>query len=325
MKLSLFLIILTIIPQTLTFNISPSFVVRNKSNLLVSLSTESNDGEVRLEDRDVPAAHAGLHNDLYGDGEVHGAESDLPPPPPPTLTEGRVWDYSMLLKGLEGSGGKVAAVYAISETKEEGWGNVGHVGITRNLAVSLRAHLNNDKTNPSSKFVRAVSFTYPQRTAMEELAGKWESNASLGPPSTRPDWATTVKDAAESGMTEGERKDFEQKKKKMRQAMADTTLIDEREKEETDPDVERIRMMRASGYLLPEDDDDEDFGDDWSAVIDQQTSETVESSSSPSTPETIASPFADGGGEAAGESPTPTSDGLEFNEKNVDQVLNEVR
>ena len=89
MKLSLFLIILTIIPQTLTFNISPSFVVRNKSNLLVSLSTESNDGEVRLEDRDVPAAHAGLHNDLYGDGEVHGAESDLPPPPlPPSLRAG---------------------------------------------------------------------------------------------------------------------------------------------------------------------------------------------------------------------------------------------
>lgn len=51
------------------------------------------------------------------------------------------------------------------------------VGLTRHLAVSLRAHVSNSEISKSCKMVRAVSFKYPQRSAMEEVKARWEGEA----------------------------------------------------------------------------------------------------------------------------------------------------
>lgn len=215
---------------------------------------------------------------------------DAPLPPPPTLTEKRVWDYNTLLKGLEGSSGDVTAVYCVSENgkKEDSWTTAHHVGVTRNLASSLRDHLKSEGIAPLCRNVRAVSFTYPQKSAMDELANSWATKANLAPSSSRPGWAT-------ADMVE----------------------------ESVDPDVERVRMMRASGYLVSEDDDDEDEDDDeddWSAVIEQKEEEAMEEEEEEEE-KIISSPFAEDD-----EVKSKSADGsLEFTEKNVDEVLNEVR
>eukprot|EP00520_Triparma_pacifica_P012596 CAMPEP_0118654936 /NCGR_PEP_ID=MMETSP0785-20121206/12655_1 /TAXON_ID=91992 /ORGANISM="Bolidomonas pacifica, Strain CCMP 1866" /LENGTH=379 /DNA_ID=CAMNT_0006547629 /DNA_START=130 /DNA_END=1266 /DNA_ORIENTATION=- len=252
------LIALTTIYVVSTFNISPTF--RRPSNLYSSSS--------------------------------HDAPLPPPLPPPPTLTEKRVWDYNTLLKGLEGSSGDVAAVYCVSENgnKEDSWKTAHHVGVTRNLASSLHEHLKSDEIAPLCRNVRAVSFTYPQKSAMDELANSWATKANLGPSSSRPAWATA----------------------------------DEVE-ESVDQEVERVRMMRASGYLVSDDDDDDgededDDEDDWSAFIEQKEEEALEEAVEKKE-ETISSPFAE---DKAVKSKS-ADDSLEFTEKNVDEVLNEVR
>ncbi|CAN0168489.1 unnamed protein product, partial [Ectocarpus sp. 12 AP-2014] len=89
--------------------------------------------EVRLEDRDVPQAHRGLHDFLYSNEEDHGA----------TASDGSVelfdgtqlYEVSTWLK--DNAESKHAAVYAVVGKDE----TVNFVGVGRNVALSLAAHL----------------------------------------------------------------------------------------------------------------------------------------------------------------------------------------
>mmetsp|Transcript_1726 Transcript_1726/g.3189 ORF Transcript_1726/g.3189 Transcript_1726/m.3189 type:complete len:472 (-) Transcript_1726:30-1445(-) len=289
-----------------------------------------------LEDRNVPTEHKGLP-DALGDGKAHGAagamsptevtdafkaQSALPPPPPPTLTEDRVLPYQVLLRGLEGGASKVAAVYAVYSSPSGSASTCCHVGVTRNLAVTLRSHVNSDKA-PKCKSVRAASFTYPQRTAMEEMKAKWIKDFEWDGASLEDGWVETPAAAAEAGMTEEERNEFESKKNKTRRAMADSTLVDEAE--EMDEAKRRLEMMKASGFLdsdddEDDDDDDDEFGenDDWPALIQEQTSENE---SSPSAP--VSSPFSSSPS-VSSSTDAPSGD-LELTVANVDSVLESVR
>ena len=157
-----------------------------------------------------------------------------------------------------------------------------------NLAVSLRSHLNEATTKDLCLHVTAVSFAYPQNSAMEELKSAWMERGGMVGEGGSGKWATTI--------------------------------------EEADPALERIKIMRASGYLVSEDDDDDDDDeDDWSAVIHDQTGETIverEVSEDKTSSGGIESPFAKG---EAKEGSNNSGSGLSFTAANVDEVLNEVR
>ncbi|GMH82822.1 hypothetical protein TL16_g09392 [Triparma laevis f. inornata] len=296
-----------------------------------------------------------MHDALYGDGEAHGSDpthgagltptevdaafeeqTKMPPPPPPTLTEDRTLPVQILLRGLEASEAKVAAVYAVYSGSDRS--TCEFVGLTRHLAVSLRAHVSNSEISKSCKMVRAVSFKYPQRSAMEEVKARWEGEAKdANAPSVNADtnlWATSQAAAASVGMTEEEKVEFENKKAKMRRAMADSSLVDEAEQADREAggvgnEAEmrrRVELMRASGYLVSEDDDDDDdddegFSDDWSKAINAQTKETVTSAPSAQ----IESPFEEKAPTTSATPPPTSTKDLAFTAENVDKVLEEIR
>jgi len=199
--------------------------------------------EIRLEDRNVPEGHKGLHDDLYGDGESH-TTPDLIQPPAPVLSETQLLPYQLCLASLEASSDtKVAAVYAVYSSKPSSLSDFAscvQVSLTRNLAVSLRTHLASPTVTQSCKFVRAVSFKYPQRAAMEEVMGRWSAQCE-----NLADWVTDLPAA--------DRAEHYAKKTKMRRAMADMTLYDD----------------------MDDDDDEDEFEDDWSNDIDAQTAATI--------------------------------------------------
>jgi Fe-S cluster biogenesis protein NfuA len=88
---------------------------------------------------------------------------------------------------------KVAAVYAILQnyTKNDrggvegsssdgGWEKVVHIGITKDLSTELTNYIkqkNSNETNEDGQkyHVRALSFSYPQKSIMEEIANTWRS------------------------------------------------------------------------------------------------------------------------------------------------------
>jgi len=84
--------------------------------------------------------------------------------------------------GLEqgGSGDPVAAVYAVLSTAHQrsgtGWDAVQYVGITRDLADTIRTHVH-EQDPQRVAHVRALSFTYPEPAAMQAVAAQWRDQA----------------------------------------------------------------------------------------------------------------------------------------------------
>lgn len=96
----------------------------------------------------------------------------------PTLNGKMVFPLKALAAGLEGH--NVAAVYAVlnSQYKRgagEGWEHCEYVGVTRDLGAALRSHSN--RGSSCVAHIRALSFAYPQRSAMEEFASRWRARA----------------------------------------------------------------------------------------------------------------------------------------------------
>jgi hypothetical protein len=99
----------------------------------------------------------------------NAAEAAAPTTPPPVLNGKMVLPFKVIQKGLEGHH-QVAAVYAFlsSEYKKgtKGWEHVVSVGTT----LDLESKLNDDL---DVAYVRALSFSFPQRDAMEDVARQW--------------------------------------------------------------------------------------------------------------------------------------------------------
>jgi hypothetical protein len=100
---------------------------------------------------------------------------------------------------------------------------------------------------------------------MEKLRDVWLKELGNVPPGNGDAsqmWASTVGEAARAAMSAAERNAYEEKKLKLRKAIADTRL--ELESEATDEtDTSRRRRLDAAVK-----------NDDWSSVIDSQTQET---------------------------------------------------
>lgn len=175
-----------------------------------------------IEHQNVPEAHRGLHDFLYNSDQEHNAKevnitSDLESIGTEVLPLETWRSHS--------ANTKVAGVYAVLDTV----GCTQYVGYSRNILLALNAHeaLNGSET---CAFVQVQIFKYPKRDEMEKLRDQWLSALDSIPPGNgeaSEQWAGTVGEAVRTAMSTAERNAYEEKKLKLRKAMADTALFNE--------------------------------------------------------------------------------------------------
>jgi predicted GIY-YIG superfamily endonuclease len=213
--------------------------------------------DVPIEHQNVPVEHRGLHDFLYSSPDEHDA-TDI------TATQELESNSNQVLP-LEAwcslsQNAKVAGVYAVLNNQQQ----TQYIGYSRNVLLSLNSHVAQNGTEACA-FVRVQTFKFPKRQDMEELREAWLSELDyipLGNGDESAMWASTVGEAAKATMSENERIAYEEKKLKLRKAMADTALVKELEVKDTSA-TETRRQIEAAVE-----------NDDWSAVIDGQTQET---------------------------------------------------
>jgi hypothetical protein len=194
-----------------------------------------------IEHQDVPIAHQGLHDFLYSSADEHGATlTPVVAPIVDRVTALDVWCDQV-------GSAKVAGVYAVFDADRR----MQYVNISRHVSLSLRGHqaqLGDDLC----AFVRVQPFGFPKREEMMAVQTAWiagNGTVPIGNQDTDGLWAKTTGDAAIAAMSPAERSAYEEKKLKLRKAMADSTL---------NQDLPAVAQ-----------------GDDWSSVIQTQTQDTL--------------------------------------------------
>lgn len=209
--------------------------------------------EQPIEHQNVPQAHQGLHNFLYPAADEHMA--DIPVVSASDKTLETNLELERWCNDVQNA--KVAGVYVVMN----GDRTPQFISYSRNVALSLKGHLA-QKGADLCAFVTVQSFTFPKRDAMEQLQDEWIA-ALPGPPPGNVDgtWASTVRDAATQVMSVTEREAYEEKKLKLRRAMADGSL--------------NLSALKAEGEVAQRQDLAMAMNDDnWSAVVREQTQET---------------------------------------------------
>jgi hypothetical protein len=208
-----------------------------------------------IEHQNVPQAHRGLHDFLYSSDDEHSAVA-LEAPTLEINTDNTIALEAWCAETAEA---KVAGVYAVLDGDRQ----TQYIGYSRNVTLSLKSHLTQHGAQTCA-FVKVQPFKFPKREEMEQLRDAWIAELPQ-PPSGNADtsgtWAGTVKDAACQTMSPAEREAYEEKKLKLRRAMADGTLHQETPQAQTD--AQRQQAIEAAVE-----------GDNWSAVIQEQTQET---------------------------------------------------
>ncbi|MEH1855344.1 MAG: GIY-YIG nuclease family protein [Nostoc sp.] len=210
-----------------------------------------------IEHQNVPINHRGLHEFLYSSEDEHAAlEVSITPELANNGTE--IIDLEDWSAATQNA--KIAGVYAVLDAERRSQ----YIGYSRNVLLSLNSHLRQNGKEKCA-FVRVQSFKFPKRQEMEDLRDTWIAELESTPPGNTTDgamWASTVGEATKAVMSEAERQAYEDKKLKLRKAMADTTLS--KELETTDASqAERQRQLEGAVK-----------NDDWSVIIDAQTQET---------------------------------------------------
>ena len=108
-----------------------------------------------------------------------------PAPPNIVLNGKRVLPYKIITGALKGGGtgktSKVPAVYAVLNSSyqrgTEGWEAVTFTGVAHDLAATLQSLKENDATELRVAHVRALSFSFPEPNAMQEVARQWRAQA----------------------------------------------------------------------------------------------------------------------------------------------------
>jgi hypothetical protein len=128
---------------------------------------------------------------------------------------------------------------------------------------SLKGHITQNGTQVCT-YIRVKTFKFPKRQEMEALKAAWISELSYTPAGNTGDgdtWASTIGEAAKATMTAAERNAYEEKKLKLRKAMADATLIDELTAPTDQSEIEIQRRQNLEAAVK---------NDDWSSVIESQ-------------------------------------------------------
>jgi hypothetical protein len=210
-----------------------------------------------IEHQNVPTNHRGLHDFLYSSNDEHAAiEVSITLELPNDSAE--IMPLEAWCAAAENA--KIAGVYAVLDTERR----TQYIGYSRNVSLSLNSHVTQNGQEKCA-FVRVQAFKFPKRQEMEDLRDAWIAELESTPPgnaSENPMWASTVGEAVKAVMSEVERQAYEEKKLKLRKAMADTTLSKDSETTNAS-EAERRRQLEASVK-----------NDDWSVIIDSQTQET---------------------------------------------------
>jgi hypothetical protein len=209
---------------------------------------------VPVEHQNVPVEHRGMHDFLYSSGDEHATTVTATP----ELNGAQVMPLEVWCKSFQNV--KVAAVYAVLDAER----CTQYVGYSRNVLLSLKGHVAQNGQETCA-FVRVQTFKFPKREEMEKLQDAWISELSSVPPGNgdaSESWASTVGEVALAAMSAAERNAYEEKKLKLRKAIADTTLSLELE---AINESDNSRLIKLDAAVK---------NDDWSSVIDSQTEET---------------------------------------------------
>ena len=205
-----------------------------------------------LEHQNVPVAHQGLHNFLYGSDNEHNAEMGAE-----IISDGTNIIEVSQWEQLTGNN-KVAGVYAVLDSDR----TYQYVGYSRDVLRSVKGHIA-QYGNRACTYIRVKTFKFPKRQAMEALKDEWIADLGYTPTGNAGTgtWAGTIREAAKATMTAEERNAYEEKKLKLRKAMADATLIDELNAQGNLSDDEAQRRQQLEAAVK---------NDDWSSVINSQ-------------------------------------------------------
>jgi hypothetical protein len=204
-----------------------------------------------IEHQNVPESHQGLHGFLYSSEDEHTA----------TVTTAANVDTTAQVMPLEewcnrAGNAKVVGVYAVSGRDRR----TRYVGYSRNVALSLKGHTAQLGADTCA-FVQVQIFKVPRRDVLEQQRDAWIAQLGYVPSGNAEAselWASTVGEAAIAAMSPAERQAYEEKKLKLRKAMADADLS--REVPNNQHEAERHQTLEAAVK-----------NDDWSAVIREQT------------------------------------------------------
>jgi Fe-S cluster biogenesis protein NfuA len=208
------------------------------------------------------------------------------------------------------------------DSSGEGWEHVENVGITKDLADVL----NSDETikQYNTAYVRALSFTYPQKSTMEDFAEGWRMKVQEAQ-QQRMKMMSNDDDLVGGGTIATIQRETQQ------QQMNVITVGDEYEFDEDDEDMDEdelddyLQMMAESRAAVSS-------SIDAAAplFVDATSSSSIDSAAATAASDddsNIISPF-----ESETSSSTPASNNnieqegpLELNKENVDKVLDEVR
>ena len=209
-----------------------------------------------LEHQNVPVAHQGLHSFLYSSDSEHSVESASA-----AINSDGTEIVEIAHWSQQAENTKIAGVYAVLDSDRI----YQYVGYSRDVLRSVKGHITQNGTETCT-YIKVQTFKFPKRQAMEALKSEWIAELNYTPAGNTGvgnTWARTIGEAAKATMTEAEKNAYEEKKLKLRKAMADTSLIDEIEAQqnqsETDVEVQRRQKLEAAVK-----------NDDWSSVIESQ-------------------------------------------------------
>lgn len=209
-----------------------------------------------IEHQNVPTEHKGLHEFLYSAADEHEVVKTQTP-----LNIDRdqilpLTDWQALAENA-----RVAGVYAVLDATQQHQ----YIGYSRNVFTSLKGHLAEHGSDICA-YVRVQAFKFPKREEMEQLRDIWIAELATVPPGNTGAggvWATTVGEIAKAAMSPAEQAAYEEKKLKLRRAMADGNLSRELDAAAISDEQKREQFAAAM------------TDDNWSAVIQGQTAETM--------------------------------------------------
>ncbi len=211
----------------------------------------TSENNTSIEHQNIPSAHQGLHGFLYSSEDEHTSNST------PTTTLEQDGSEVVAVKEWQPltSKVKIAGVYAVLDQDQQ----TQYIGYSRDIRKSLEGHLA-QQGEETCAFIRIQTFKFPKRDAMEALKDEWIAALDYTPQGNeegQEGWAKTVGEATRASMSAADKEAYEEKKLKLRKAMADSTLIDELEQNDNDTVAERHRKLEAAVK-----------NDDWSSVVD---------------------------------------------------------
>ena len=207
-----------------------------------------------LEHQNVPVAHQGLHSFLYSSDDEHSADAT-----PGAIDSDGTNVTSISEWSQQNSNVKVAGVYAVID----GDRIYQYVGYSRDVLRSVQGHIAQNGADVCS-YIRVKTFGFPKRQEMEALKNEWIAELGYTPAGNSEGgntWARTIGEATKASMTEAEKNAYEEKKLKLRKAMADPSLVDELTPTNAQSEAEVQRREKLEAAVK---------NDDWSSVIESQ-------------------------------------------------------